>query len=107
MVRSKTPSREDAAPSNRNRYLDLLANLGIAEKIPLWSVRQVDAFLKAWGPQSLSRLPSHQVIGCGPQVSGGFYLAGWQFPQLVGALQLAQVYLAQVLGKKMSVDWDW
>jgi len=37
--------REDGAPSNWDRYLDLLARRGVPEKFRCWYVRRVEDFL--------------------------------------------------------------
>ncbi len=71
-----------------------------------WYVRRVEAFLKAPRPESLSRLTAEQIIGYVQKVSSVAQLADWQFRQLVDALQLLLVDLAQVPTGKV-VDWGW
>jgi hypothetical protein len=57
------PRRQDGAPSNWDRYLDLLIHRGVPEKMRPWYVRRVEAFLKALRPESLSRLTAEQITG--------------------------------------------
>lgn len=98
--------REDGAPSNWDRYLDLLARKGVPENARRWYVRRVEDFLKEVRPESLSRLTEGEVTGYLQQVSSRSNLVDWQFRQLVDALQLLLVDLAQVHTGKM-VDWDY
>jgi integron integrase len=96
--------REDGAPSNWDRYLDLLARRGVPEKFRRWYVRRVEDFLKAVRPGSLARLSAEQVTSYLQNASGRPGLADWQFRQVVDALQLLLVDLAQVPAAK-SVEW--
>jgi hypothetical protein len=104
-----TPSctrREDGAPSNWDRYLDLLAHRGVPDKMRPWYVRRVEGFLKVVRPESLSRLAAEQITGYLQQASSDSHLAEWKFRQLVDALQRLLVDLAQVPAGK-AVDWGW
>jgi integron integrase len=106
MATAPPPRRQDGAPSNWDRYLDVLARRGVPEKMRPWYVRRVEGFLKALRPESLSRLTAEQVTGYLQEVSSQAQLTGWQFRQLVDSLQLLLVDLAQVDAGK-GVDWDW
>jgi hypothetical protein len=97
--------REDGAPSNWDRYLNLLARKGVPETMRPWYVRRVEEFLKDVRPESLSRLTEGDVTGYLQQVSSRSRLVDWQFRQVVDALQLLLVDLAQVPAGK-GVDWD-
>jgi site-specific recombinase XerD len=100
------PRREDGTPSNWDRYLDLLIHRGVPEKMRPWYVRRVEAFLKALRPVSLSSLTAEQVTGYLQEVSSQGQVTGWQFRQIVDALQLLLVDLSQApVGK--GIDWDW
>jgi integrase len=101
-----TTRREDGAPSNWDRYLDLLARRGVPEKMRLWYIRRVEGFLKARRPASLSQVTAEEITGYLQEVSAQAQLADWQFRQLVDALQLLFVDLAQCPAGKV-VDWDW
>ena len=100
-----TARREDGAPSNWDRYLDLLAHRGVPEKMRPWYVRRVEGFLKARRPASLSQVTAEEIAGYLQEVSAQGQLADWQLRQLVDALQLLFVDLAQCPAGKV-VDWD-
>ena len=106
MASATTPAarREDGAPSNWDRYLDLLARRGVPEKFRRWYVRRVEDLLKAVRPDSLARLSAQQVSSYLQQVLSRKGPADWQFGQVVDALQLLLVDLAQAPAGK-SVDW--
>ncbi len=70
-----------------------------------WYVRRVEGLLKEVRPESLSRLIDGDVTGYLQQVSSRSRLVGWQFRQLVDALQLLLVDLAQPPAGKWIV-WD-
>ncbi len=67
------------------------------------TVGRVEAFLKTLRPETLSRLTAEQITGYLQQVSSAAQLAEWQFRQLVDALQLLLVGLAQLPGGKVAV----
>lgn len=50
-----TTRREDGAPSNWDRYLDLLARRGVPEKVRLWYIRRVEGFLRRAVPRPCHR----------------------------------------------------
>ena len=102
----KPPRRQDGTPSNWDRYLDLLIQRGVPERMRPWDVRRVEAFLKALRPESLSRLTAEQVTGHLQEVSSHGQLTDWKCRQTVDALQLLLVDLSQApVGK--GIDWDW
>lgn len=101
-----TTRREDGAPSNWDRYLDLLARRGVPEKMRPWYVRRVEGFLKARRPASLSQVMAEEIAGYLQEESAQAQLADWQFRQRVDALQLLFVDLAQCPAGK-AIDWDW
>jgi hypothetical protein len=72
----------------------------------LWYIRRVEGFLKARRPASLSQVTAEEITGYLQEVSAQAQLADWQFRQLVDALQLLFVDLAQCPAGKV-VDWDW
>ena len=74
-----TTRREDGAPSNWDRYLDLLAHRGVPEKMRSWYVRQVEGFLKARRPASLAQVTAEEIAGYLQEVSAQAQLADWQF----------------------------
>jgi len=55
---------------NRGRYLDLLIQRRVRERMRSWYLRRVEAFLKALRPESLSRLTAEQRIGCVSRAPG-------------------------------------
>jgi integron integrase len=71
-----------------------------------WYVRRVEGFLKARRPASLSQVTAEEIAGYLQEVSAQGQLADWQLRQLVDALQLLFVDLAQCPAGKV-VDWDW
>ena len=87
MASATTPAarREDGAPSNWDRYLDLLARRGVPEKFRRWYVRRVEDLLKAVRPDSLARLSAQQVSSYLQQVLSRKGPADWQFGQVVDA----------------------
>ena len=74
-----TTRREDGAPSNWDRYLDLLARRGVPEKMRSWYVRRVEGFLKARRPASLSQVTAVEIAGYLQEVSAQAPLADWRF----------------------------
>ena len=101
-----TPRREDGSPSNWDRYLEVLIRRGVPETMRPWYVRRVEGFLKARRPVSLSQVTAEEIAGYLQEVSAQAQLADWQFRQLVDALQLLFVDLAQCPAGK-AIDWDW
>ena len=103
---SRTRRREDGTPSRWDQYVDLLIRKGVPEKARRWYVARVEAFLKEVRPDSLSRLTEEQITGFFQKASSRGELAEWQFRQLVDAMQLLIVDLAQApVGK--AIDWDY
>ncbi len=70
-----------------------------------WYVAHVERFLDALKPSSLKRLSSDQITGYLRETSSQGRWQDWQFRQLVDALQLLLVDLAQVKAAQV-VDWD-
>jgi hypothetical protein len=108
MPEPKRPSarREDGAPSNWDRYIELLGRRRVPENMQRWYVLRVEEFLKATQSRPLSQLTKDEVAGYFARVSSENRLADWQFRQLVEAMQLLLVDLAQVSAAK-EVDWDY
>ncbi len=71
-----------------------------------WYVRRVEGFLKARRPASLSQVMAEEIAGYLQEESAQAQLANWQFRQLVDALQLLFLDLAQCPAGK-AIDWDW
>ncbi|WP_200388857.1 hypothetical protein [Thiocapsa imhoffii] len=60
-VNSTRTRREDGAPSNWDRYLDLLIRRQVPAKFRQWYVRRVEDFLKDLKPAALPGLTADQV----------------------------------------------
>ncbi len=98
--------REDGSPSRWDQYVDLLARKRIPEKARRWYVARVEAFLRACNPVSVRALTKEQITDFFQDASRDGKLADWQFRQLVDAIQLLVVELAQApVGRE--VDWDY
>jgi len=98
--------RENGAPSNWDRYTDLLTRKSVPEKARPWYVRHVEGFLKAIHPCALSELTGSRVTDYIQQEAIGSRLSDWQFRQFVDALHILLVDLARVPAGK-AVDWDY
>ena len=97
--------RENGTPSHWDQYRELLIAKGVPVKARRWYVGHVENFLKALHPETLSQLTRQQITGYFQEVSSQGRLQNWQFRQLVDAIQLLLVDLAQVQEAKL-VDWD-
>ena len=108
MPSPKRPSarREDGAPTNWDRYVELLGRRRVPQNMQRWYVLRVEEFLKAMESRPLSQLAREEVTGYFGRVSSQNRLADWQFRQLVDAVQLLLVDLAQAPAAK-EVDWDY
>ena len=95
-VKQRVRRREDGAPSNWDRYVDLLRTRGVPERSHRWYVRRVEEFLKAVGPRPLSALAAEEVTEYLRSASNREDLAAWQVRRIVDALRLLLVDLAQV-----------
>ncbi|MFB1501817.1 phage integrase N-terminal SAM-like domain-containing protein, partial [Thiocapsa sp. N5-Cardenillas] len=105
-VNTAKPRREDGSPSNWDRYLDLLIRRQVPAKFRQWYIRRVEDFLKELKPAALSALTADQVTDYLRRMSARSDLADWQMRQIVDALRLLLVDLAQVPAGK-GVDWDY
>jgi site-specific recombinase XerD len=104
-VNTTRTRREDGSPSNWDRYLDLLIRREVPAKSRPWYVRRVEDFLRDLKPAALSALTADQVTDYLRRMSARSDLADWQMRQIVDALRLLLVDLAQVPAGK-GVDWD-
>lgn len=98
--------RQDGSPSRWHQYVSLLERMRVPEKARPHYVRFVEAFLKDLRPTSLSALSGKEVTDYFQGLSRKSKLTDWQFRQVVDALQLLLVDLAQVSAGK-QVDWDY
>lgn len=98
--------RENGAPSRWDQYVALLERHRIPEKSRTHYVRFVEKFLKDLSVSSLTSLSGDQVSGYFRAMAAKRALTDWQFRQLVDAIQLLLVDLAQVSAGK-EVDWDY
>ncbi len=107
--RSRYPSttrREDGKPSGWDRYLDLLIQNRVPEAARQWYVTRARQFIDGMRPDRLSDLTLDDITGYFQKISGDGCLNAWQFRQMVEAVQLLVVDLAQVMCGN-SVDWDY
>jgi hypothetical protein len=104
-VNTARSRREDGSPSNWDRYLDLLIRREVPAKSRPWSVRRVEDVLRDLKPAALSALTADQVTDDLRRMSARPDLAVWQMRQIVDALRLLLVDLAQAPAGK-GVDWD-
>jgi integron integrase len=104
--RSRSRRRENGVPSRWDQYRELLVRKGVPQKAQRWYVARVEAFLKEMRPESLRELTREDITGYLQEVSSRRRLDDWQFRQLVDALQLLIVDLAQVPAGN-AVDWDY
>jgi integron integrase len=104
--RSRSRRRENGVPSRWDQYRELLVRRGVPQKAQRWYVARVEAFLKEVRPESLRELTREDITGYLQEVSSRRRLDDWQFRQLVDALQLLIVDLAQVPAGN-AVDWDY
>jgi integron integrase len=86
--------------------VSLLESKRIPEKARPHYVRFVEAFLRDLGPKSLAELTRDRITDYLRRLSTDTKLTDWQFRQVVDALQLLLVDLAQVSAGK-EVDWDY
>jgi integrase len=105
-VNTTRTRREDCSPSNWDRYLDLLIRREVPAKFHRWYIRRVENFLKDVKPAALSALTAEQVTDYLRRQAARSDLADWQMRQMVDALRLLLVDLAQVPAGK-GVDWDY
>ncbi len=103
---SGSPRRENGTPSRWDQYRELLIAKRIPEKAQRLYVTHVEQFLGAVQPNSLKGLSADEITGYLRQTSSQGKWQGWQFQQLVDALQLLLVDLADVKAARV-VDWDY
>jgi len=100
------PRRENGSPSRWEQYRALLVAKRIPEKAQRWYVVHVQQFLRVVTPTSLKGLSADEITGYLQQASSQGKWQDWQFRQLVDALQLLLVDLADVKAARV-VDWDY
>jgi hypothetical protein len=105
-VNTTRTRREDGAPSNWDRCLDLLIRRQVPAKFRQWYIRRVEDFMKDLKPTALSALTAEQVTDYLRRQLARSDLADWQMQQTVDALRLLLIDLAQVPAGK-GVDWDY
>lgn len=105
-VKTALARREDGAPSNWDRYVELLRRRGVPERAQRWYVRWVEVFLDAVRPAALGDLSAEQVTEYLRALAARSDLAMWQTRQAVDALRLLLVELAGARAGK-GVDWDY
>ena len=98
--------RQDGSPSRWDQYVAVLERERVPEKARPHYVRFVEAFLRDLRPKSLSALTGKEVTDYFKGVLSTSKLADWQFRQVVDALQLLLVDLAQAAAGK-QVDWEY
>ncbi len=101
-----SPRRENGAPSHWEQYRELLVANRIPQRAQRWYCVHVQQFLAALKPSSLKGLSADEVTGYLQQASSQGKWQDWQFRQLVDALQLLLVDLADVKAARV-VDWDY
>lgn len=79
---------------------------GVSEKFHRWYVRRVEEFLKAVKPRPLSALRAEEVTEYLRVAKDRNDLEAWQVRQIVDALRLLLVNLAQLKAAR-GVDWDY
>ncbi len=104
-VNSVKARRGDDSPSSWDRYLDLPIHRQVPAKFRQLYIRRVEDFLKDLKPAALSALTADQVTESLQRLSARADLGEWQVRQIVDALRLLLVDLAQVPAGK-GVDWD-
>jgi len=90
--------------SHWQQYLDLLDRKGVPPAARRWYVARVEAFLHKMGGTPLRSLTSEAVTDFFDKVARKDQLADWQFRQLVDAVQLLLVDLADTPAGR-QVDW--
>ncbi|MBK1644067.1 hypothetical protein CKO25_05250 [Thiocapsa imhoffii] len=105
-VNTTRTRRGGGAPSNWDRYLDLLIQRQVPAKSRQWYVRRVEDFLKDLKPAALSALTADQVTDDLRRRSARSDLTEWQMRQIVDALRLLLVDLAQVPAGR-GFDWGY
>ena len=103
---SGSPRRENGTPSRWDQYRELLVAKRIPQKAQRWYVTHVEQFLGAVHPNSLKGLATDDITGYLRQTSSQGKWQDWQFRQMVDALQLLLVELADVKSAQV-VDWDY
>jgi integron integrase len=98
--------REDGAPSQWDRYLDVLLRFGVPEKARPWYVRHVQAFIDEFQPDSIRNITQKEIVGYLERLASVRALEGRQFGQHVDALRLLLVELAKSAEAK-RVEWDY
>ena len=98
--------RENGTPSRWDQYRELLVEKRIPHKAQQHYVSHVKRFLGELRPSSLQKLPADAISGYLRRASSQGKWQDWQFRQLVDALQLLLLDLAQVKAAE-RVDWDY
>ncbi len=97
--------REDGAPTGWDRYLEVLEKHRVPPRARQWYVLRAKEFLAGMRPDSLSALTGGDVDTFFRETLEAGQLCDWQFRQLVDAVQLLVVDLAQVKAGQ-AVDWE-
>ena len=101
-----SPRRENGTPSRWEQYRELLVAKRIPQKAQRWYVTHVQDFLALVKPSSLKGLSADEITGYLRQTSRQGKWQDWQCRQLVDALQLLLVDLADVKSARV-IDWDY
>ena len=95
-----------AFPSGWERYLALLQRERVPEQQRRWYVQRAEAFIAAVRPTRMRQVGADQMTAFLSRYPREHRLTGWQFRQLVDALQLLLVDLTGNEGAA-RLDWDY
>ncbi len=98
--------REAGRPSNWDRYLSLLEAQRIPEKLRRWYLVRAEAFVAFVKPMRMTEVEPEHVVAFFHRHALEQSLADWQFRQMVDAVQLLVIDLADNRACR-SVDWDY
>jgi hypothetical protein len=86
--------REAQQPSGWDRYLSVLEGQRVPEPQRQWYVRRAEAFIEAVWPTGMAEVSAEQITAFFHRYGREQRLSGWQFRQMVEAVQLLLVNLA-------------
>lgn len=104
---STHPQRREAGrPSNWDRYLSVLEVQRFPENQRRWNLVRAEAFVDFVKPARMTEVESEQVVAFFHRHSLEQSLSDWQYRQMVEAVQLLVIDLADNWACR-SVDWDY
>ena len=98
--------REAGRPSGWDRYLTVLERHRVPQNQRQWYMQRAEAFVDAARPKRVGEVSAEEITAFFHRYAREHQLSDWQFRQMVDAVQLLLIDLANSPGAT-EIDWDY